>query len=206
MHPSARKEFAGYSVIAFQNAKRGLVVGGSRPPRRRAPRAPSWMDPESPDPQTPGSALILETRDAGQTWAPQVTSVFGQITQLVFNAKGDGLGLIEYDRDFEYGSEVYQLVKGKTARSFRDKSLAPRDVAFVPGGGAWIAAVDVPGKLTQVPIPGKVRMFYSSDQTTWTEAPVDYRAAANRLYLAASPAGEAWAATDLGMILKASAQ
>lgn len=200
--PAATREYAGYSVIAFRDRQGGLIVGGSRPPRRQRAKAPSWMDPDSPDAQWPTTTLVLETTDGGKTWQNQVTSLMGQVTQVVFAPNGIGLSLLEFDRDFEYASEVFRIVKGKTERVFRDKKFAPRDLLITPAGIAWIAAVEIPGKLTHVPIPGKVTMFSSLDQRAWMETPIDYRASANRVYLAGSPNGETWIATDTGMILK----
>jgi hypothetical protein len=40
------------------------------------------------------------------------------------------------------------------------------------------------------------------DLTTWLELPVDYRALANRVYLAAPDENHMWVATDTGMILQ----
>ena len=50
------------------------------------------------------------------------------------------------------------------------------DCALFPGPRAFLAAVEPPGTLNSVPIPGKVRILTSTDLTDWTEMDVDYKA------------------------------
>ena len=50
--------------------------------------------------------------------------------------------------------------------------------------------------------PGNVKVFQSSDMSTWTEMAVDYRAVARRAILSGADERNLWLATDNGMILK----
>jgi hypothetical protein len=51
-------------------------------------------------------------------------------------------------------------------------------------------------------VPGKVQVLTSRDYKTWLAMPVDYRATANGVTLAAPDDRNVWMATDTGMILK----
>ncbi len=50
--------------------------------------------------------------------------------------------------------------------------------------------------------PGNVKVFKSSDMTSWTEMAVDYRAVARRALLSGAGEEDLWLATDNGMILQ----
>jgi hypothetical protein len=69
------------------------------------------------------------------------------------------------------------------------------------GPVAFLAAVEPPGRLNTVPIPGKVKMLKSVDLVDWKEMEVDYRATATTLVLAGPDPDHLWLATDTGMIL-----
>ena len=100
---------------------------------------------------------------------------------------------------FAYGSEVINLSNSKTA--FADKEKAVKDVGFDGDGRAWMAGIEVPGKLNQLPIPSKVVVMQSIDYQHWYGTPVDYRAVALRPKISFAGA-EGWLATDAGMILR----
>jgi hypothetical protein len=55
--------------------------------------------------------------------------------------------------------------------------------------------------MNTAPIPGKIKILESSDFTTWTEMPVDYKAAARSVIIAGPDQDHVWVATDTGMIL-----
>jgi len=195
--PTSRPENTVYNTIAFQDAKQGLITGFSQPPRRDAERAPAWMDPVSQKRQVPNLTLVLETKDGGQTWNPQMASVFGQVVKTVFGHVG--LALIEYSAGtFAYSSEVINLRNSKSA--FTDKEKAISDMTFDGEGRVWLAGVQVPGKLNRLPIPSKVVVLQSIDSQNWYSMPVDYKAVANRVKLSFLGT-KGWLATDAGMIL-----
>jgi hypothetical protein len=88
-------------------------------------------------------------------------------------------------------------------RIYREKERKVTDVAIGgPKGPIYLGAVEHFGKLQQLPIPRKVIIVRSLDAEHWTEMPVDYRAVARRVILAAAGPNHLWAATDTGMILK----
>ena len=109
----------------------------------------------------------------------------GQITRVRFGPAGPGLGLIEYGDSFRVPSEVYKLdrVTGKSETVFRDKRYAITDVWLTKDGTAYLAGIELAGQVRSVS-PGKVKVFRSSDMKTWTELDVDYRAIAQRAFLA----------------------
>jgi len=195
--PTSKPENTAYNTIAFQDGKRGMITGSSRPPRRDDTRAPAWMDPEAQKRQSPNLTLVLDTKDGGQTWNPQTASVFGQVVKTAFGRIG--LALIDYSAgSFAYSSEVVNLGNSKSA--FANKEKAITDLAFDGEGRVWLAGVEVPGKLNRLPIPSKVAVLQSIDGEHWYATPVDYKAVANRVKV--SFAGvKGWLATDAGMIL-----
>ena len=132
-------------------------------------------------------------------------SLFGQITRATLSEEGWGLGLIEFSAAFDWPSEVFLLnwKTGAPKRVYREKQRKVTDVAIAgPAGPSYLAAVEHFGTLQQIPIPRKVVILRSDDAEHWAEMPVDYRATARRVLLAAAGPNSVWAATDTGMILK----
>lgn len=199
-------EYTYYGWIAFADKQTGMIAGWSRPPRRTDERLPEWLDPEAAvlQRELPTLSLLLDTRDGGKTWTSSSASMFGRISKVRLLPDRTGIGLIEFLDAFEWPSEVFRIdwETGKSTRIFRQRDRAVTDLALVPGGTAYLAAVESLSKLRNNPVPGKVKMLKSDDFSNWTEMDVDYRAIAHRLTLAAPEAGNIWAATDTGMILK----
>ncbi len=197
--PSSRAENTTYSTITFPNDQKGLITGFSKPPRRDESRVPPWMDPETQKRLQPNLTVVLETIDGGKTWKSGAASAFGQVVTVVVARGGQGLALMEYSAgSFSHASEVVNLTNGKT--SFLDKEKAIRDAALDSEGRLWLAGVEVPGKLNQLPIPSKIVVQQSIDYEHWYPVQVDYKAVANRLKIAFS-GKSGWMATDGGMIL-----
>ena len=197
--PASNAENTTYSTITFANPQRGLIIGQSRPPRRDESRVPAWMDPEMQKRLIPNLTILLETADSGKTWKTSVASAFGQVTRVVFSRSGMGLGLMEYTAgSFSHASELVNLSTSKSA--FLDKAKAVRDVTIDGDGKAWVVAVEVPGKLNQLPIPSKIVVLQSIDFEHWYPSRVDYKAVANHAKIAFSGL-RGWIATDSGMIL-----
>ena len=69
-------------------------------------------------------------------------------------------------------------------------------------GRLFSAGEEIPGKLQQSPIPGRLKMYKSADLQSWGEMEVDYRATASIATLSAADEHNIWVATDTGMILK----
>ena len=196
--PKTTREYTTYSTIAFANAQTATIAGWSK--------KPSW----NPGPtsrverprETPLVGVLVQTVDGGAHWTADTVSMFGRITRIRLAPDGRGLGLIQFLDRFDWPSEVLRIDwrTGQSSRVFRQEDRAVTDMALVPGGPAYLAAVEPPGHLAHGPIPGKVKILRSDNIYNWTEMEVDYRAIARRVYLAAPDPDHAWAATDTGMI------
>jgi len=193
-----------FHTMMFFDAKTGIVVARSEPLTHHD--VPLWMDTEPENvKERPTLTVLLETRDGGLTWKESTTSMFGRITRFTRPAPtGMSLGLIEFDRFFQYPSEVYRYSFGgsELKRSFRAKEVAITDIAVAPSGLGVAAGFEPPGKLARTPVPGRVRMFESTDLDRWQEVRSDYRAVARRVSLSVVDQNTMWIATDTGMILR----
>lgn len=206
--PDTNPEYSVYLWMEFATEKAGLLVGSARPPRRLSGRVPSWLDPESAAKRAewPATSLFLETRDGGVTWKPTTASLFGTVTRIRMLANGMGLSLFEFQERFDFPSEIVKLDlgTGKSEPCFRRKDRAITDVILQADGTAYAAGCEPPGRISGLPVPGKVKILKSdmADRKLWLDMPVDYRAVATRVYLASAGPDQLWAATDTGMILK----
>jgi hypothetical protein len=179
----------------------GLVLGANVAPRAEAG---SWMDPEalSRRREWPGVNITLETRDSGATWKTQSAPTFGRFARFVMSpVHAAALSLIRFTNTFDYPSEVYLVDgKGKSTRVYRSSDRSVTDVAWV-GKTAYLAAVEPPGKLHQLPIPGRLHVLSSNDLTRWSDMKVDYRALGRQAIFAVA-GDQIWVATSSGQILK----
>jgi photosystem II stability/assembly factor-like uncharacterized protein len=191
------------ALETFDDNKNGIITGFSRPPRRDDEQDLSNPDAEIHRKQVPNVLIFLETKDGGNTWKTQKASLFGEVTHMSLTTRGFGLGLIEFQQEFYYPSEVYKidLDSGASERIYRDKDRAITDVLCLPDRDCFLAGIQPPGKIHPSPIPGKVHILRSDGLENWDEMPVDYRASARRIWLA-SPGTGIWAATDTGIIMK----
>jgi hypothetical protein len=202
--PAANPAYASYSQIVFPNPKLGIILGQSVPPRLDDPRLPTWMEPDRAVKrrQLPTLKLEVETKSGGEKWSSTTAPLLGDVVAL--RASGSvGLAVFSFNESFEWPSEVYRLdlAKGTNALAFHAKDRRIFDCALFPGPRAYIAAVEPPGKLSTLPIPGKVKILTSANLTDWTEMPVDYKAEARSVILAGPDPENQWAATDTGMVL-----
>jgi hypothetical protein len=197
--------YSAYTWITFATPRDGLITGWNIPPKRFAPLAPSWMDPESASRQrdTPHLSFTLTTSDAGVDWSPASASLFGIVARVRFVPEGKGLELMQYSESFRYPSEVYAITwpGGATHTIYRDTKFDVTDVWMSSDGTAYLSGTELRGKLRGV-IPDKVQVLTSNDLENWTPMPVDYRAEASATVLAAADDDHLWLATDTGMILK----
>lgn len=203
--PEANPDYTSYDAIDFADAKNGIIAGGSSPPRHDAP-LPEWLDPARAERRRewPTLSIVLETRDAGRTWAANTAPLLGRCVRVRLAPDGWGLSLFEFENAFQWPSAVYaiNLRTGKSVESFHAKNRVVTDVALFDGQQAFLAAIEPPGKAPNLPIPGKVKILRTSDLKNWQSMDVDYRAVATRVILAAVDPKHVWAATDTGMILK----
>jgi photosystem II stability/assembly factor-like uncharacterized protein len=203
--PAGNPAYTAYTHIVFSNAKRGVIIGGSQPPRRdegMRGSLPAWMDPEraSKRKQLPTLTLMAQTSDGGVTWDTSTAPLFGIVTSLRY-AGGEGLIVMGFNESFQWPSDVYRLSGSDTGRVFRDKTPRVIDAELYPGPHIYLAGVEPTGKMNMAAIPGKVRILQSDDFKAWTEMAVDYKAAARSVVLAGPDPSHVWLATDTGMIL-----
>ncbi|MCX6591177.1 MAG: hypothetical protein NTZ56_06605 [Acidobacteria bacterium] len=207
--PETRPDFTVYSQIVSPEPNWLLVAGTSIPPRRQSRRdLPPWLEPEEAKHRTqrPTVMLVVESRDGGVTWRHGTTSMFGRIAKVTVGAGKVGLGIFQFDDQFDWPAEVYKLTlnNGRSTRVFRYKDRLVTDGLIEPDGSAYLAAIEPATEVRGIPIPGKVHIHRSrgSEMDLWAEVPVDYRAVASRATLARSPDGSMWLVTSAGMILK----
>jgi photosystem II stability/assembly factor-like uncharacterized protein len=191
-----------YDCIAF-SGEHGVIVGNLI--QRDATGRPIWLDPDVAryrrEHQT--KVAILETFDGGKNWVASTLPIVGTLSKMTFTGDGSAIMLVQYMNYFSLPSSVYKTrLKQSVAQTlFEERDRAVTDVAVLPDGSAILASIEPPGSSNQVPIPGKLKMFESSNLNVWGEVDVDYRAVAQRAMLAAVDASHIWVATDTGMIL-----
>jgi photosystem II stability/assembly factor-like uncharacterized protein len=201
-----------YSAIVFMR-NHGIITGGAK--ARDFSLHPEWQSPESrSSASVPGTTIFLETPDGGKTWSSSSGAMFGQLTEVALSGNGTSLALFEFGDRMDSKmvhlppSEVHRMSvdKGVPDRVYRDEDTQITDVALTTTGTPYLAGHSMVGVVRDNPIPGKLKVLTSSDFTTWTEIPVDYRAEAHRAYLAIAEDRNVWVATDTGMILKLTEQ
>jgi hypothetical protein len=200
--PAGNPSFTAYNRIFFEG-KVGVVFGSSLPPRRDDPRLPEWMEPERAVKrrQVPTLTLELKSLDGGDTWKSDTAPLFGVISNAKFMGP-DAISVYQYNQSFEWPAEVFHMDARTTkVTSVYRSNLRVMDCALFAGPRIFLAAVEPPGRLNTVPIPGKVKMLTSSNWSDWKEMDVDYKANARAVIMAGPDAEHMWVATDTGMIL-----
>jgi hypothetical protein len=159
------------------------------------------MDPEAlaSRREWPTLSIVLETADGGATWKQQGAPIFGELSRYRHSASA-ALSLIRFTNAFDWPSEVNLIRNGKGTRIHRDKDRKVTDVGWLDKA-AILAAIEPPGRLYQLPVPGKVHVLYSRDLNSWKEMKVDYRAFGRELVLSVVDEKHAWMASDSGQIL-----
>lgn len=203
--PAGNPAYTAYTHIVFADAKRGVIAGGSQPPRNGEGfrgSVPAWMDPEraSKRKQVPTLTLLMQTMDGGATWTSSTVPLFGLMSSLRFTGP-DGLIVMGFNESFQWPSEVFRMANQDTGRVFREKTPRVIDAELYKGPHIFLAGVEPTGKMNSAAIPGKVKILESSDFSTWTEMPVDYKAVARSVVMAGPDENHMWVATDTGMIL-----
>ncbi len=197
--------YSAYTWIAFATPQMGLITGWNIPPRNLFFERPDWVDPQAALHRRtpPHLSYTLYTLDGGKTWNHNSVSLFGTVSRIRMNSKGDGLGLIEYGPGFRYPSEAYFLdwTTGKSRSVYSDPKFAVSDVWLTADGTAYLAGNVPQGELGGI-IPGRVQVLFSKDFKKWDPIEVDYRAEALRTFLAGPDGQNIWLATNTGMILK----
>ena len=183
----------------------GMLAGDSTAAPQPA-SLPDWMTPDRAvrRKSVPGSTIVYETHDHGQTWAGHVSSAFGAIRRVRM-APGRAAAVFQYRDSFLWPAEAYDIDPrtGTSWSIFRRKELVVHDVALLDDGSVVVAAIQPAGRLRMSsPVPGKLRILWSPDHSAWFEMKVDYRAMGNEATLARCSDGSLWVATDEGAILQ----
>jgi hypothetical protein len=196
-----------YSDIVFLR-NHGIITGWSKAPDYFS--RPEWQTPETRSAFGPGTTIFLESPDGGKTWSSSSGAMFGQLTAVALALNGTSLALFEFGSRMDSRmvhlppSEVHRMSMdtGVPDRVYKDEDTMITDLALTTAGTPYLAGHAMVGVVRDNPIPGKLKVFTSSDFSKWTEIPVDYRAEAHRAYLAIAEDRDVWVATDTGMILK----
>jgi hypothetical protein len=119
-------------------------------------------------------------------------------------SEGTALVLFAYPNFSKYPAEVYRVDLSNLHKSlvYRQPDRLVTDIAPMRKGEAFLAAIEAPGRLKDIPIPGKLKISTSSDMNDWSDMEVDYRAEAQRAIFSGPDREHLWVATDTGMILK----
>jgi len=207
--PESNPDQTVYNWIDFAGSGSGIITGWNQPPGSSLMRLPEWMNPSAARTrrETPRVSIFLQTRDGGKTWDASTGSLFGHVTCVRLSPAGFGLGLIEFTSAFDWPSEVFRIdsTTGASERAYREKNRLVTDIALPPTGPAYLAGIEKLDRLSDSPVPGKLKVLRSDDFANWQEMDVDYRATAHRAMLSAVDDRNIWVATDTGMILKLSA-
>jgi hypothetical protein len=190
-----------YTAIAFEG--RVGVVAGVSEPNRPGPEQPAWVDPSEAASRRlwPTLSIGVRTTDSGDNWIGQTAPVFGTTLRMRLNGRV-GMSVVRYSESFEVPSELYAInMGGKVVSAYKQKNRIVTDAAWL-GADAILVAVEPPGKLNQLPFPGKIHVLKSLDMQTWTEMDVSYKAFGGNAIFAIVNEENAWLATDTGMILR----
>lgn len=200
--PTATPEETDYTSIAF-SGDRGMITGNWLPGQHQG--LPVWIDPANQRRNRPrqSTTIFLQTVNGGKNWTLLNRTGDGYIGRVRLGPANEIFALFEFPDRTGAPSGLYQIdpQSRKAASLFEQPGLAVRDVAILPDGDLLLAAIELPGRSSQIPIPGKLKVFRSHDRRSWREMPVDYRATATRPVLAVA-GDKAWLSTDTGMILK----
>ena len=205
--PESTPERTVYNWIDFAGPRTGIITGWNQPVPKSA--VPEWMNPSAQRSrrETPRVSIFLQTKDGGKTWDATTGSLFGHVTCVRLSLSGFGLGVIEFSDSFDWPSEVFRIdwTTGQSDRSFRAKNQLITDVSLPPTGAAYLAGIEKQDRLTDSPVPGKLKVWRSDDLVSWQPMEVDYRATAHKAMISAVDDRNIWVATDTGMILKLAA-
>jgi Photosynthesis system II assembly factor YCF48 len=200
-----KSENAIWTWMTWVTPKTAMLVGYSASAAKDGARYPDWMVPERAVRRrlTPATTMVAETYDRGGKWKMSIASTFGQVTRMR-SLGSRALTVFHYGDGLAYPSEVSALdmATGRNKAFFRRKQIFVQDAVPLNEGGAMVVAVEPPGRLSNSPIPGKIRVFVTSDGASWSEMKVDYRAVGRKATLARFDDQNIWLCTDEGIILR----
>jgi len=185
-----------FSWIFFPSPTHGIAIGEIEP--SNASRVPAWLEPKRHHSRW---LLLGRTTDAGVSW---------KFSRLQRDDDLVNVGVVKQALWFffqpagaEGQSEIARCDWDKDALVplLSDSQAIIADSAR-SGETTFVAAISRQGRLMDVPIPGKLRVFSGPDFDRMAPMDVDYRAVAMRAHFAVTSDGNAFLATDTGMILK----
>jgi len=192
-----------YTTAVFYRQEIGILTGFSRLPGSSS-TLPDWMQPDLiPLGRSPTTSIILISADHGKTWKYSLLRDVGEIARVRVSPAGKVLMLLRHPESFALPSEIIDFDL-KTLRGqpvFGNKNRYVTDIAFAGATRAFAVAIDQENRTAFPAIPGKLKVLQSVEPKQWSEMEVDYRAEARAAVFAAAD-GNAWIATDTGMILK----
>jgi len=193
-----------FEYVNFSDAWHGTVLGEKT---SGGDATPAWVDPEqwhpSPVSMADGGVFAGITVDGGRTWTWDVVGLHQTLLAVSFPAADHGWLVFgpAFPTDLVSDVVARDWSAWKSTELFHLDHARIADLDKSPAAGVALAAVHVPGKLAETPVPGRVRLFTGKDLSDLHEETVDYRAVARAVTLASTPS--AWfAATDTGMILR----
>lgn len=191
-----------FECIHFTDALRGAVVGEIA--GRAQSSSPDWVDPDAAKYRPPpeGGVFVCQTVNGGRTWACDPVAPHQTLIAAAFPGPDYGWLVFAPDSPTQVFSEVTarNWSARKSTTIYHLDGVRISDLDAGPDGSIMIAAIQVPGKLADTPVPGKLRFLTGNDFSTLHDESVDYRAVARGIKLA--NAGPEWfAATDTGIIL-----
>jgi photosystem II stability/assembly factor-like uncharacterized protein len=198
--PEADPNDTSYDIIAFENPKLGVIIGGETPAIYQ--RLPAWVDPADAARRREAASrtVTLATPDGGKTWIPSTVSTYGRTSE--FRLLGDAALVLVRFEDADAPSEVFLNRPHNPKRIFMQRNRMVTDCAWVAPDDILLAAIEPPGRVYQMGIPGKLHIIRGAPDGPWREMRVDYKAFGSEAMLSVVDAGHAWVATDTGMILR----
>ncbi len=194
-----------YHDIAFDASGNGVIAGEVIDPDVEGEYEPDWMNPGMGAGNWHNQTnLFLVTHNGGKTWQRTVRGLYGRAYRIAAFPEVPTFCIWEFPQFFPWASNlsILDLSTDVVTQLTRERDRVFTDILQTPKGDAYLAAYQTPGHVHPSPIPGKVRISKSSDLLHWTDIPADYRAVAQRVWLASAGGAALWAATDTGMILK----
>ena len=185
-----------FNWVFFSGDRDGTIIGEIEPANES--RVPSWLEPKR---RHSTWLLVGRTNDGGASW--KFSGIHRTDNLVNVGVEQKSLWFFFQPLGAEAESEI-------AAYQPDDNSLTPLVTdsdallagATRSGDAVFVAAITRQGRLMDVPIPGKLRIFSGPNFDHMTPMDVDYRAEALRAHFAVAPDGMVFLATDTGMILK----
>ncbi len=192
-----------YESIHFSDRKHGVAIGEATPNGR--PQENAWLRPGVARLRNPPAVILaFRTDDGGNTWTRQMLGRHQTILAAAFPTPQTAWFVFGPAAPTDVFSDITRLEWDTKSANvvFHANGALISDIAPGPDESAVVASIELPGKLADIPVPGRIRMLSGSSPADLHQDSVDYRAVARKITLAATPGRRWFAATDTGMILR----